>query len=314
MTLQNLADEMKKIRGFSAETYLKEKLFKINEFFREEGLDSCVLGLSGGVDSAVVFKLLILAAEQPYSPLKLVCGMFVPIYADGITGQEIAGTLCLELTDNIDSNKASFSVKDITTAVNSLYYENANSWARGQLACIVRTSVFYGEAALLQQAGYKSIVVGTTNRDEGSYIGFFGKASDAMVDLQPIADLHKSEVYEIAELLDVPQSIIKRTPQGDVWNYSVDEEMIGCPYWFLEMYLNLHETQTISHIKNTILKFDQDEITKYLEYAKAIEKIHKQNEHKYKVGSPARFIDVMDRAIRGGWQDENKMKIREPHI
>src|SRR5690606_27646773 len=112
-----------------------------------------------------------------------------------------------------------------------------NNWDEGQLASIVRTPCLYYNAAILQSQGFKSIVVGTTNRDEGSYIGFFGKASDAMVDLQPIADIHKSEVYEVAKLLNIPQEIIDAKPRGDVYDGRCDEEMIGAPYWFLEMYL-----------------------------------------------------------------------------
>jgi NAD+ synthase (glutamine-hydrolysing) len=48
---------------------------------------------------------------------------------------------------------------------------------------VIRTPALYGAAALLQTHGYRSVVVGTTNRDEGSYLGFFGKASGGMVDL-----------------------------------------------------------------------------------------------------------------------------------
>ncbi|WP_258957573.1 hypothetical protein [Legionella sainthelensi] len=44
------------------------------------------------------------------------------------------------------------------------------------------------------------------NRDEGSYVGFFGKASDAMVDIQLISDLHKSEVKKLALFLNIPQA------------------------------------------------------------------------------------------------------------
>ena len=55
---------------------------------------------------------------------------------------------------------------------------------------------------------------GTTNRDEGAYLGFFGKASDGMVDLQPISDLHKSEVRALATRLGVPAEIVEAAPRA----------------------------------------------------------------------------------------------------
>jgi NAD+ synthase (glutamine-hydrolysing) len=85
-------------------------------------------------------------------------------------------------------------------------------WAAGQLAPYLRTPTLYYLTSLLTQEGMKAVVCGTTNRDEGAYLGFFGKASDGMVDLQLIADLHKSEVYALGKLLAVPEKILTRTP------------------------------------------------------------------------------------------------------
>lgn len=299
MDKQELIEFTKKLRGFDARKVYDQKLKKINEFFKQEGLDSCVLGLSGGIDSSLVFKLLLDASEQPESPLKRVLGCFMPIYSNGITGQNNALMHINELLDVVCISYKAFSYckKDLTEASKAYGYamnvHNAKNskWLQGQIDSIVRTPALYGMAAKMQTEEFKSIVVGTTNRDEGAYIGFFGKASDGMVDLQPIADLHKSEVYAISELCGIPKSIIERKPMGDVHDAKTDEEMIGAPYWFLEAYTNLLEFDMHDRIKDL---YQNEEFKIYIDN---IEKIHKHNAHKYKVGSPARYIDVIERFI-----------------
>jgi NAD+ synthase (glutamine-hydrolysing) len=303
-TLKSALNELRIKRNFNVDTYLKEKIEVINKFFTDEGLDSAVVGLSGGVDSAVVYNLLLAAANEQGSPIKLVQGVFIPIEATGITGQR-AAEKNVNLLVKTYTDKGVYSVVDGTLAAALLvkqFPSDISPWAQGQMACIIRTPILYGQAAYLQTTGLKSLVVGTTNRDEGSYIGFFGKASDAMVDLQPIADLHKSEVYALANKLKVPQEIINATPKGDVWDERVDEEMIGAPYWFLEMYLLMKQYYSIKEQNDFPHSLSKEEKDEYWKYAVAIELIHSNNKHKYKVGSPARFIDVMERAIEGGWK------------
>jgi hypothetical protein len=129
------------------------------------------------------------------------------------------------------------------------------------------------------------VVVGTTNRDEGAYLGFFGKASDAMVDLQPISDLHKSEVRALARHLGVPDDLVDAVPSGDVHDGRVDEEMIGATYDDVELALRMRELELPAR------------------GPAAIERKHVENAHKYRVGDPAVHLDVMPRGVPGGWSD-----------
>lgn len=290
----------KQKRNFDAEKYIAAKLERIHLFFKENRLDSLVIGISGGVDSAVAYKLLVEASKMEGSPLKKIVALLMPIYGKGTTNQHAATQRGLKLVENTENSV--FYVQDLSSVLEN-YTATLDktllpdAWSIGQLASIVRTPNLYFHAALLQQQGYKSVVVGTTNRDEGAYIGFFGKASDAMVDLQPIADLHKSEVYQVAERLKVPQEILQATPTGDVWDGKVDEEMIGAPYWFLEMYLLAKEFGLDPKASLT-----KERLPLFAKYAEAIEILHSKNAHKYKVGNPAHFIDVLPRAVPGGWK------------
>ena len=301
--MKPLIELTKTLRQFDAEKYLLQKVALINQFFANNNLDAGVVGISGGVDSAVCLKLLEASSQQKNSPIKKIVALIMPIYSVGTTGQELAKTRALELVQQV---ACEYRIQDLTAATNAYIeqvnkFQDSSAWAIGQLASIARTPCLYFHAALLQQQSFKSLVIGTTNRDEGAYLGFFGKASDAMVDLQPIADLHKSEVYQLARLLSVPESIVQSAPRGDVWDNKTDEEMIGAPYWFIELYLlmkefNLHN----DFILNNYLRPADREI--FQQYSAAVEKQHQKNAHKYRVGNPAHFIDLMSRKIPGGWQ------------
>ncbi len=302
--MKSLIALTRSLRQFNSEFFLDRKIERINQFFLHHNLNSCVIGISGGVDSALCLKLLAQAALRNHSPIKKIMALIMPIHCSGTSGQDQATARALELVKQTDCD---YQIQDLTSVADvyvKLFEQNsnikANPWSIGQLASIVRTPCLYFHAALLQQQGYTSIVCGTTNRDEGAYLGFYGKASDAMVDMQPVADLHKSEVYQLATILNVPESILQSAPRGDVWDNKTDEEMIGAPYWFVELYLIMKEYQLLSDfILSNYL--DKNALELFQQYASAIEKQHQKNTHKYQVGVPSHFIDILPRSVPGGW-------------
>lgn len=301
--MQSLIELTRSLRQFTLENYLVRKTEIINQFFAGNNLDSCVIGISGGIDSAVCLRLLEKASQQPNSPIKKIIALIMPINSLGTSGQDAATARALELVKKV---RCEYFLQDLTIAEKYyldqlIKFKQPNPWAIGQLASILRTPCLYFHTAVLQQEGYRSLVIGTTNRDEGAYLGFFGKASDAMVDLQPIADLHKSEIYQLAKKLNIPESILQSIPRGDVWDNKTDEEMIGAPYWFIELYLLMKEFDLVNDfILHNYL--GPSDYVLFQQYAAAIENQHQKNSHKYQVGNPAHFIDIMPRKIPGGWQ------------
>jgi NAD+ synthase len=88
----------------------------------------------------------------------------------------------------------------------------------------------------------RALVVGTGNKIEDFGIGFFTKYGDGGVDLSPIADLLKSEVYVLGRELNVPQSILEAAPTDGLWGDGRnDEDQIGASYKELEIAMRFFE-------------------------------------------------------------------------
>lgn len=296
--LQGILDQLRQKRGFDCATYLQKKTDLILEYFCRCGLDSVVLGLSGGVDSAVALGVMRYAQKQKSSPIKKILPLLLPIHGRGATGQERARRRGEAVAKALGVEAWSCDLSAVQQGYVRSFPETSSAWAEGQLLSIVRTPALYYAAAMLQEKGFRSLVVGTTNRDEGAYLGFFGKASDAMVDLQPISDLHKSEVWALAKHLGVPKEVIEAPPSGDVFDGRNDVEMMGAPYDFVELFL-MARAQGISLSASHCSK---EEEQLFLQYQEALEEQHKKNAHKYWVGSPAVHLDVLPRGVPGGWK------------
>ena len=290
---------------FNPNLFLKSKVELLEDYFDQFGIEGVSFGMSGGVDSAVVAGIL-----RHCPSLKRIIAVAAPISSKGATNQDVAARRAARQAKafqmevwNLDLTPAQFCYEGIMRCSPSNAEGEKRVWADGQILSIARTPLFYGVAAHLQAEGIRTLVVGTTNRSEGSYIGFYGKGSDGMNDIQPISDLWKSQVYAMAEYLGVIDEIINEKPRGDVWDSRCDEEMIGATYPQLEAYLeakcnpNVPDpgfglSAYISRIKN-------------MPGAEAIERLHKVNLHKYLVGSPAVHFDVLPRHVPGGWSATN---------
>jgi NAD+ synthetase len=284
---------LREARGFDVQEVAAAKLARLARFFRDNQLDAAVVGVSGGVDSALVLALLQrLLREQV---LRRVVALLLPVEAPGATcqleasarGRLVAHALAAECWEAPLAGAQNALIAALSAGSETAF----GSWAMGQTLSVLRTPALYGAAALLQQQGLRSLVVGTTNRDEGSYLGFYGKASDGMVDLQPISDLHKSEVRALARHFEVPERIVTAVPRGEVHDGRSDEEMIGASYDDVELYLRLREVCRPSLLDVVCGRA-------------GIERQHIANRHKYRVGSPAIHLDVLPRAVPGGAADE----------
>ena len=196
------------------------------------GVKGFVIGISGGIDSAVTSTL---CAK---TGLELLC-IEMPIHqaASHVSrGQEHIAQLkerfsnvrdtIVDLTPVFEEFKTEVSLDGKQATVDMAL---ANTRAR------LRMTTLYYHAGLLGL-----LVAGTGNKVEDFGVGFYTKYGDGGVDLSPIADLLKSEVYQIGEFLKVPESIMKAAPSDGLFGDArSDEDQIGASYpeleWAMEM-------------------------------------------------------------------------------
>ena len=196
----------------------------IKDYANDNNIQSLVVGVSGGIDSAVV-STLCSETRLPTFPL----GM--PIHQD--SGQE-------SLSDNhlawLDTKYAHVKpLKFDLTKTFETFKKTLNEYSHDDLS-LANTRSRLRMVTLYQIAGkYNGIVVGTGNKVEDYGVGFFTKYGDGGVDIAPIADLYKTEVWELGKLLGVNEKIIEATPTDGLWDDKrTDEDQLGVPYSLLE--------------------------------------------------------------------------------
>lgn len=296
-------------RGFDEERYVAAKAMLINRHFADSHLDTAVVGVSGGSDSAVVLAILDYARRIPGSPIKHLVAVLAPfIDTVGTTNQEDATERGAEVAARYGAETITLDLGSSHVAMKAAADKAADiqgrEWAAGQLVTYLRTPAFYYVVSLQSQEDRDAVFVGSTNRDEGGFIGYFGKAGDAMCDIQLISDIHKSEVVRVAKMLEVPVSVLSAAPAGDIYDGRSDEELIGVPYDFIELYqlfLGLKENAEKSQLISLLGK---EALAQFERFATRLEEMNRQNAHKYYGNSPAAHFDIYKRAVPGGWRVE----------
>lgn len=309
--LKEIQKEIRKKRNFNPKDYIEQKSNLLNEYMNKYGLKACVIAISGGIDSAVVLGIVKKASEQTNSPIKKIVPMLLPILkSTGVTNQNEATNRGKELCEKLDLKPY---IIDLTSVNNEIKKSlepvieiKGEDWAIGQLGPYSRTPILYYTTSLLNQEGFGAIICGTTNKDEGAYLGYVGKASDGMVDVQVISDIHKSEVYQVARELGIPESIIEAIPSGDMYDSRTDETVFGASYDFVELYLNYLNMED-SEKEKLISSLDEKSKEQFDFYAKNLENLHKYNLHKYMAKSPAVHLDLYDSSVKGGWDSYYKV-------
>ena len=309
--LINELEKIRKNRKFNAKEYIEQKSNLLNQYMNKYGLKACVIAISGGIDSAIVLGIIKNASEKSNSPIKKIMPMLLPVMkSTGVTNQNEATKRGKELCKKLELKPYIVELSKINTEIrNALEPEigiKGEDWAIGQLAPYSRTPILYYTTSLLNQAGFGAIICGTTNKDEGAYLGYVGKASDGMVDVQIISDIHKSEVYQVAKELEIPESIIQAVPSGDMYDNRTDETVFGASYDFVELYLNYLNMED-SEKEKLINSLDNESKEQFNFYAKNLENLHRYNLHKYIAKSPAVHLDLCDSSVKGGWDNYYKI-------
>ena len=204
---------------------LKNRIVKwIKDYADTNNIQALVVGVSGGIDSAVV-STLCAETKLPTFPL----GM--PIHQDH--DQESLSDNHLAWLSKKYSNVKTLKF-DLTRTFET-FKKTLNEYSHDELA-LANTRSRLRMVTLYQIAGkYNGMVVGTGNKVEDYGVGFYTKYGDGGVDIAPIADLYKTEVRELGWHLGVMNEIIDAKPTDGLWDDGrSDEDQIGATYAELE--------------------------------------------------------------------------------
>lgn len=199
------------------------------------GAKGVVIGLSGGIDSAVATKL----CADALGP-ENVLNVFMP---SRVTPPED-----YKATSELSSKWGTeFRVVDVQPAVDALaavlLSDAETPLERGNISARCRMIVLYNLAKKRQY-----LVVGTSNQSE-IMMGYFTKFGDGACDMTPLANLYKTEVRQIAALIGVPQPIIDKPPSAGLWEGQTDESDMGIKYEDLDKILHgMEQDRTDSQI------------------------------------------------------------------
>ena len=197
----------------------------LKDYYWKYDIKAFVVGVSGGIDSAVVSTL---CAETGFPTYVLT----MPLHSKkGNT--ELSDAHAKALTKKY-SNVRVVDV-DLSETYETFLFNVDQDFVNNKLAN-ANTKSRLRMVTLYQVAGsVGGIVVGTGNKVEDYGVGFYTKYGDGGVDIAPIADLYKSEVWELGEYLDVDQRIVDAKPTDGLWDDGRnDEDQIGATYEQLE--------------------------------------------------------------------------------
>jgi len=189
------------------------------------GCKGVVLGLSGGVDSSVTAVLCYRAFPQS------TLGVIMPCYSsqqDIEHAQAVADKFSIPVRTAVLD--AAFDAL-LKVLLNDKAEPDVSRVAKANIKARLRMVTLYYFANQL-----KYMVVGAGNRDELS-VGYFTKYGDGGVDIQPLGNLTKGQVKELARFLGIPQPIINKPPSAGLWEGQTDEGELGLSYDELDRYL-----------------------------------------------------------------------------
>lgn len=237
----------------------------LKDYATKAKMEGFVIGISGGIDSAVTS---VLCAK---TGLPTLC-VEMPIYQDMkqvSRGQQHihnlkkqyanVSSVCVELTSVFDTFKRQVPIIENKKLVDLTL---ANTRARFRM-----TTLYYFAGM------HRYLVVGTGNKVEDFGVGFYTKYGDGGVDLSPIADLKKSEVYLLGNFMKIANSILTAVPSDGLFGDDrTDEEQLGASYKELEWAMQFLES------KKAEITYSERE----KEVLKIYKKLNSSNQHKMK--------------------------------
>ena len=248
--------------------------FGFQEYARKCDFRHFIVGLSGGVDSAVTLALIVLGMKKHQS----VEAVFLPGHYTGPQSTRLAEQLC----QNLKIPLLSHPIKFLHSAIKNIYRESfgweLDGLADENIQSRLRGALLYCRA---NQSG--AMVVNTSNKSELA-VGYSTLYGDSVGALSLMGDLYKSEVYQLAEHINhrsgdvIPPEIISRPPTAELRADQQDQDSLP-PYHRLDPLLEGLLSYSMDFSELSELGFDPEEI-------KSVHRLHKKSEYKRKQFCP----------------------------
>lgn len=199
--------------------YINYLINWVKEEVQKANAKGVVIGISGGIDSALVAYI----GKQAFPNNSL--GVLMPINKERINDLEDGLSV-------VKKFQIKYEIVDLEDEFTNLVLKTKiqNNLTKGNLQARLRMSTLY---AFAQENNY--LVLGTDNKAE-YYLGYFTKWGDGGCDLLPIVNLYKSQVFEYAKKIGVPNSIINKKPSAGFRRDQTDEDELGFSYKDFELY------------------------------------------------------------------------------
>jgi len=201
---------------------IARKQKQIKEYFRWSGFSRAIIGLSGGIDSTLSLAL----ASQALGPQQVIA---VRLPYGGLFSREVQEAEKIALALGLPPKN--ILLLPITQAVDAAWEQlkkisgEKSELRLGNLMARARMQVLFDLAA-----ARRAIVLGTENKSE-HHLGYYTLGGDHLSGLEPIIDLWKTEVYQLAGLIPaIPDSALRKTPSPGLWAGQTDEGEIGLTY------------------------------------------------------------------------------------
>ncbi len=213
----------------SIKVWIKEKV-------KESACNGGLVAMSGGVDSSVVAVLTKKALG------KHMLGLILPCDSNPEDKKH-----AMLVAKKFNINTKEIDLTDIYKSFTKIL-PKAGKTVLGNLKARIRMAVLYYFANK-----YKYLVVGTSNKTE-IMTGYVTKYGDSACDIEPIGNLYKTEVVELAKYLKIPKDIIKKPPSPGLWKGQKDEEELGINYELLDNILRCIESGARKNFSDDVVK------------------------------------------------------------
>lgn len=203
---------------------LEDRVSFLREILHKSGAKGFVYGNSGGKDSALVGILCRTACENTL-------GIIMPCQSSRNYAEDKKDGLAVAEQFSIETVEVDLSMVKQTLTESLSKVQKITQAASANIAPRLRMATLYAAA---QSRG--ALVAGTGNRSE-RYVGYFTKWGDGAFDVNPIADLTVTEIYEFLRYLNAPASILEKAPSAGLFEGQTDESELGFSYRALDEFL-----------------------------------------------------------------------------